>query len=112
MIEKRIKPWGYEEILVLNDRYCIKNIVILPGHRLSLQFHKHKHETIFITDGVLDLQIGEQLHTLSENSMFDIPPNTVHRFSNNTNYPITLREVSSPELDDVVRLDDDYGRKE
>lgn len=111
MIKRENKPWGYKDILILNDKYCIKDIVILPGHRLSLQFHNKKHETIFVTDGTLDLQIGQEYHVLSERSMFDIPPKTTHRFINNSNYCITLREVSSPELDDIVRLDDDYGRK-
>jgi len=110
------KPWGYEEIWTETDKYVGKMIVINPHHRLSLQFHQQKMESIRILSGILyfHLQLpGEELQVieLTVGQTKDIPPGTIHRFEAREE-TVFLHEVSTPELDDVVRLEDDYGRIE
>jgi mannose-6-phosphate isomerase len=108
------KPWGHELIWAVTDRYCGKVIAINAGHRLSLQRHERKDESVYVLSGrlrlhledddgvvkVLDLGPGESRH---------VPPHRIHRFE--AHEPVELIEVSTPELDDVERLEDDYGRE-
>ena len=111
-IEKVDKPWGYEIIWARTDRYLGKFLHIKPNERLSLQYHKNKMETIYIMAGTLKLQLGEkdpQVSELGPGSVIHIEPGKIHRFSAK-DAPVMLCEVSSPEIDDVVRLEDDYGR--
>lgn len=114
------KPWGSEEIFIETPYYAGKIITINNGHRLSLQYHKDKWETIRVLEGVLRLEYGfeKPLNSilLYRNQSFDIPPLTVHRMiaptfpEGNIVSGCTLLEISTPHLDDVVRLEDDYGR--
>ncbi len=112
------KPWGQEEIWgLVEDKYLGKTITIDQGHRLSRQYHKTKEETIYVIKGALRLEIGwndsskepEKIQILELGEFFHIRPGLIHRFCAH-NGPVTLCEVSTYYPDDVVRLDDDYGR--
>jgi len=107
------KPWGHEEIWAETDRYVGKTLHIKGGHRLSRQFHKKKDETIRVLSGILTLEIGREdsirRDILMEGAVFHVLPGTVHRFCAERG-DVSLVEVSTPELDDVVRLEDDYVR--
>jgi quercetin dioxygenase-like cupin family protein len=104
------KPWGYELLWAKTDKYVGKLLFIKAGHRLSKQYHEVKEETIFVLKGVLYYsdETGEIKRFLSGDTIH-IQPGQVHRFgANEAN--VELIEVSTPELDDVVRLEDDYCR--
>jgi len=112
---KTDKPWGYEILWAKTDKYVGKIIKINSNHRLSLQLHEHKTETVYVNEGVLELILyqGEDLYSLKlqKGDSYHIPPRTVHRFCCPKESPfVELVEVSTPELDDVVRLEDDFGR--
>ena len=109
------KPWGFELIWAETERYVGKIISVNPGHRLSLQYHEVKDESILVTSGVLRLHLENaegQMETLDlgpgEHSR--IPVGRKHRFEA-LDEVAELVEVSTPELDDVVRLEDDYSRE-
>ena len=108
------KPWGYELHWAKTDRYVGKVLHVNAGHALSLQYHNRKDETIFLWSGRLLLEIQEG-ETLVEREMrpgesVHITPRTIHRMTALEDSDIL--EVSTPELDDVVRLEDRYGRVE
>ena len=108
------KPWGYEILWAHCDKFVGKILVIEPGHKLSRQYHKVKEETIRVLKGSLTVEIGEnneKSYFLKEGQSFHVEPGTVHRFCAETDR-VELVEVSTPELDDVVRLEDDYSRSE
>ena len=111
--EKVIKPWGHEIIWSHCEKFVGKILCINRGHKLSRQYHEKKEETIFVLSGTLLLEIGMgkafQIIVLKNGQSFHIPPNTVHRFCAAYG-DVELAEVSTPELDDVVRLEDDYNR--
>lgn len=107
------KPWGEERIFAETDRYAGKLLVIRQGESLSYQYHDRKDETIHVLDGVLGLQLdrdGESADLrLAAGETFHVTPGTRHRMYAPAG-PCLLVEVSTPELDDVVRLEDRYGR--
>ena len=106
------KPWGHEIIWAKADRYVGKILHIEPGHVLSLQYHTKKDESIYVLSGeiILRLQQGETLieRRVRAGEAFHIPPKLIHQFEAVT--VTDLLEASTPELDDVVRLKDRYGR--
>lgn len=107
------KPWGYEEIWACTSDYVGKIIAINKGHRLSLQYHKVKDETIRILEGEMNLEVehkGEprKVVRLKKDQSYHIPPGTKHRMA--AVEECLFLEVSTPQLTDVVRLEDDYGR--
>ena len=106
------KPWGHELIFAENDRYAGKILHLEAGQSLSLQYHERKDETIYVLKGELDLTVEVEGHLeqmrLSEGSSYRIRPGVRHRMAAAAG--CDLIEVSSPELDDVVRLEDAYGR--
>jgi len=107
------KPWGYELRWAITDRYLGKLIHIDAGQSLSLQYHVQKDETIFVVSGTLDLQLEDdhgdiQTHRLSPGMSAHVRPGRRHRFV--AVETCEVFEVSSPEIDDVVRLEDSYGR--
>jgi mannose-6-phosphate isomerase len=111
-VKKVPKPWGYELIFAENERYAGKILHLEAGHCLSLQYHERKDETLFVLTGEVALQVGsadrmEEIRLLPGDS-HRIRPGVRHRLSAETS--AELVEVSSPELDDVVRLEDRYGR--
>lgn len=110
---KRVdKPWGYELIFARTGRYVGKILHIARGECLSLQYHEMKDETLYVVAGELKLTVeqdGERhVLTLRRGEAFHIPPRMVHRMEAIEDSDVA--EVSTPELDDVVRLDDRYGR--
>ena len=109
------KPWGYELHWAKTERYVGKLIHVNAGHALSLQYHNQKDETIYLHSGRLLFEIQEQGRDLVKREMrpgerVHITPKTVHRMTAIEDSDIF--EVSTPELDDVVRLEDRYGREE
>lgn len=110
------KPWGHEKIWARSDRYVGKIIHINAGHELSVQFHKKKDETIHLLSGEIVYRVqrdpSDQQRLddvrLQVGESFRIAPGTVHQMVAVTDCDVL--EVSTPELDDVVRLSDKYGR--
>jgi len=107
------KPWGYELIFAATDRYVGKVLHIEAGQALSLQYHERKDETFFVTRGEMDLTVEEN-GTLVERRLrfgdsYHVVPPTRHRMTAGA-AGCELFEVSTPELADVVRLEDRYGR--
>lgn len=105
------KPWGTEKLIVKTDRYAMKEIIIEAGHRLSLQYHNQKEETVYVLEGKLWISDGNKTYILKVGEYFHVPPKQVHRFASMNDQRCVLLECSTPELDDVVRLADDYNRK-
>jgi len=109
------KPWGYEIIWAHSKEagYVSKILFIKKGHKTSKQFHKIKEETIYIDSGSLTLMILknniENYYHLIEGSSFHIEANLIHRFYAE-NEDVKIIETSTDHLDDVVRLEDEYGR--
>jgi len=112
---KRVeKPWGYELHWAKTDRYVGKLIHVNAGHALSLQFHNLKDETMYLHAGrlVFEIQEGKELvkRDMHPGEHVHITPKTIHRMTAVEDSDIF--EVSTPELDDVVRLEDRYGRED
>ncbi len=113
-IQKIDKPWGYELIWAKTDRYVGKILVIHKGHRLSFQYHQKKEETIRLAKGLVEIEVEDsktKVRTkikLNPNDSFHIPPCLKHRIMALEESEVI--EVSTPELNDVVRLEDDYKR--
>ncbi len=111
-IQRVPKPWGYELIFGRTARYVGKILHIDQGHSLSLQYHEVKEETLFVVRGELKLTIevdGDRREVpLRTGEAFHIAPRTIHRMEAVVDTDVA--EVSTPELDDVVRLEDRYGR--
>lgn len=103
------KPWGYEHIWARTDKYVGKLLHINPNSRLSLQYHNQKEETIYVLKGTLSLDLEERTMLLFPGETYHIPPGLVHRFCA-LDEEVELMEVSTTELDDVVRIQDDYKR--
>jgi mannose-6-phosphate isomerase len=109
------KPWGYELIWALTGDYCGKVLFVKKGHSLSLQFHREKDESWLVQAGRAKLELGEVGETvlheevIAAGAAFHYPPGTVHRIT--ALEDTTILEVSTPHLEDVVRLDDAYGRE-
>ena len=93
------KPWGYEVWFAVGERYAGKILHIDAGHELSFQYHRRKDETIYVVHGEIDLELDDELGQLQ-----------THRHRMRALRDADLCEVSTPDLDDVVRLEDRYGR--
>jgi mannose-6-phosphate isomerase len=106
------KPWGYELHWAKTDRYVGKLIHVDAGHALSLQYHNQKDETIYLASGrmLFEIKEGEELvkREMMPGQAVHVTPGTVHRMTAISDCDIF--EVSTPELHDVVRLEDRYGR--
>ena len=107
------KPWGQEELIEINDRYMVKRLTMNKGHRCSLQYHRQKKETVYMLSGVLNVYLGESIESLDLIEMhpgdsLTIKPGQIHRMEGRETS--VYLEASTPELDDVVRLQDDYKR--
>ncbi len=108
------KPWGYELRWAMTDRYLGKIIHVAEGHALSLQYHVSKDESILLVSGLLDLVLENgdgdlETHRLTPGMSARIRPGRRHRFVGLEDSEIF--EVSTPEADDVVRIEDRYGRE-
>ncbi len=102
------KPWGREIWWAVSEGYAGKRIEVRAGMALSLQYHAHKHETILFHEGRVRLLLDDQEREVGPGHVAVIPPGSTHRMTAVTD--AVLFEVSTPELDDVVRLEDRYGR--
>ncbi|MGZ4282356.1 MAG: cupin domain-containing protein [Gaiellaceae bacterium] len=115
-MKKVDKPWGHELIFALTDRYAGKLLVVNAGESLSLQFHKLKDEAWYVLEGRAELELGAAgegvlaSEVVGPGAAFRFVPGTVHRLR--ALEDTTILEVSTPELEDVVRLEDRYGRTE
>ena len=114
VIQRVEKPWGYEDRWAITEKYLGKVLFIKRGHRLSLQYHEQKDETVYVQRGHLHLWIGDEqeqkIVNLKEGESYRILPGVVHRFEAPHDQDAVLLEVSTPEINDVVRLKDDYDR--
>jgi mannose-6-phosphate isomerase len=112
--QKVDKPWGHEVIWSVTERYAGKLLFIRAGESLSLQFHNVKDEAWYVLDGRAELELGapgERMlnkEVVGPGAAFHFAPGTVHRVK--AVEDTTILEVSTPELDDIVRLEDRYGR--
>jgi len=108
------KPWGYELHWAKTDRYVGKLIHVVAGHALSLQYHNIKDETIYLHSGRLLFEIQEGANRIQREmrpgERVHITPKTIHRMTALEDSDIF--EVSTPEIHDVVRLEDRYGRED
>jgi len=107
------KPWGYEVRWAITDRYVGKILHVRQGEALSLQYHERKDECLLIVRGIVDVELGVddgqlKTHRMSEGDSVHLEPLTRHRIT--AVEDADIYEVSTPEIDDVVRLEDRYGR--
>ncbi|MFH1714885.1 MAG: cupin domain-containing protein [Elusimicrobiota bacterium] len=103
------KPWGKELWFVKNEFYLGKIICVNKGSRLSKQYHNKKHETFFALKGRFILELNDKEIEIAEKQTVTIEPGNVHRVY--APYEdIEIIEISTPEHDDIVRLEDDFGR--
>jgi mannose-6-phosphate isomerase-like protein (cupin superfamily) len=108
------KPWGYELIFAVTERYAGKLLHVKAGESLSLQFHNVKDEAWYVLEGRAEVELGAPgesvlaKEVVGAGAAFRFTPGTVHRVK--ALEDTTILEVSTPELDDVVRLEDNYGR--
>lgn len=109
------KPWGWELIWAHADQYVGKVLFVRAGHSLSLQFHREKDESWYVESGRAELELGAtgeailNEEVVTAGACFRFRPGTVHRVT--ALEDTTIIEVSTPQLDDVVRLEDRYGRE-
>jgi mannose-6-phosphate isomerase len=113
--ERVDKPWGYELIWSRSEAYAGKLLSVKAGHQLSLQFHREKDESWYVLEGRAELEFAAAGETTTSTEIvtpgaaFRIRPGTVHRIR--ALEDTVIIEVSTPQLDDVVRLEDAYGRE-
>jgi mannose-6-phosphate isomerase len=114
-VRKVEKPWGHELIWAQTDVYVGKVLFVKAGQSLSLQFHREKDESWLVHSGRAKLELGEagesvlKEEVIGAGAAFHYVPGTVHRVT--AIEDTTILEVSTPQLDDVVRLEDAYGRE-
>ena len=108
------RPWGFYESLISGDRFQVKRIVVTPGQQLSLQKHFHRAEHWVVVNGTARVTRDDEVLILRENESIYLPLGCVHRLENPGKIPLTLIEVQSGAYlgeDDIVRMEDTYGRK-
>lgn len=109
------RPWGWFQRLDKGARHQIKRIVVKPGGRLSLQKHRHRAEHWVVVSGIATVTVGERTTVLGENASVFIPKGAVHRLENFGAQAVEIIEVQYGGYlgeDDIIRLDDIYGRPE
>jgi len=107
------RPWGYYQSVDTGPRFRVKHISVNPGERLSLQMHHHRAEHWIVVQGTAQVTRDDKTFMLQENESTYIPPGTRHRLANPGKIPLRLIEVQSGSYlgeDDIVRIDDKYGR--
>jgi mannose-1-phosphate guanylyltransferase / mannose-6-phosphate isomerase len=110
---REYRPWGFYEGLISGDRFHVKRIVVRPGHKLSLQKHFHRAEHWVVVQGSALVTRDAEEMLVRENESIYLPLGCVHRLENPGRIPLTLIEVQSGSYlgeDDIVRLEDSYGR--
>jgi mannose-6-phosphate isomerase-like protein (cupin superfamily) len=107
------RPWGHWEVIAAGDGYVCKRITVDPGGKLSLQLHHHREEHWVVVQGEARVTRGDEVLALGPNSHVFIPVETAHRIENSGSTPVVFIEVQQGETldeDDIVRLEDVYGR--
>jgi len=109
------KPWGREEWLALNEEYCYKRLYINAGQKTSLQYHNQKYETNYVISGEAEIWLGDSAEAIEKwkvgaGFFFNVAPPKIHRVCALTD--LVLQEVSTPQVDDVVRINDDWNRSD
>ena len=107
------KPWGSYKILERGERYLVKNILVIPGGKLSLQSHKHRSEHWVVVEGIATITINESKKQLKSNESIFIPQNTKHRLENNGDKDIMIIETQFGNIlseEDIIRYEDIYDR--
>ena len=111
-VTKIEKPWGYELLWAITDQYVGKIIHVYAGHALSLQYHERKDETILVWSGRVTFEVKRDgriiQKEMASGDRIHVAAGTVHRMTAIEDSDVI--EVSTPELDDVVRIEDNYGR--
>ena len=107
------KPWGQEEVIEINNKYMVKKLTMNKGCRCSLQYHTFKKETIYVLSGILRIYHGKNQSELLASDFISgqsitLQPGVIHRME--AVQTSTYLEASTPEMDDVTRLSDDYNR--
>ena len=107
------KPWGKEEWIELNNKYCFKKIYLNAGQRTSYQYHEKKLETTYVLDGKIEVLLENELGEIEKIIMqsgdnYTVKPLRKHRVTALTD--AIYLEASTPEVDDVIRIQDDSGR--
>ena len=107
------KPWGKEEVIEINEHYMVKKLTMWKGHRCSLQYHNQKKETIYVLSGQLKIHSGPAENELTvkiygPNDTITLLPGTIHRMEGVED--CVYLEASTPQMEDVVRIKDDYNR--
>ena len=111
------KPWGYERIWIHTEKYAAKYVFLAAGHKTSRKYHEIKDKTVFVLEGPLSLELGpdsegEEILSIGvvSGESYHITPGSVYRFCAPEEYDVELMIVSTPEMTDVIRIEDDYGR--
>lgn len=114
VVKREIRPWGFFSIILTSDNFLIKRLVINPLSCTSKQFHHHRDECHIILSGSGYITLNEKVHAVAPNHVIEIPRNVSHRIENrNTDLPLEIIEFQMGEYlsdDDIVRLNDVYGR--
>src|SRR6266542_5004398 len=111
--ERDSRPWGRWEVLATGPRYTLKRIRVLPGQRLSLQYHRHRAEHWTIVQGFAEVELDDVVHQMSSGKHIHIPVGALHRVRALGSEPLVFLEVQVGEIldeNDIVRISDDYGR--
>src|SRR5215472_11106719 len=109
------RPWGTWEVLATGERYTLKRITVLPGHRLSLQYHRHRSEHWTIVQGLAEVQLDNEVRQMSPGQHVHIPVGALHRVRALGSEPMVFLEIQVGGLldeNDIIRIFDDYGRLE
>ncbi len=108
------KPWGWYKVLIETDKYKVKELLVKPGHLLSYQTHKRRAEHWFIAKGEAYAIIDDKKIELMAGESVDIPVETKHRIGNNSKDDMVFIEVQTGNYfgeDDIIRIEDNYGRE-
>jgi|SRR5205809_647294 mannose-6-phosphate isomerase len=107
------RPWGYSDVLFVAPEFKLKRLVVEPGHRLSLQRHRHRREHWYVISGIADVEVDGTSLTLCAGQSIDVPASAWHRLGNSRADMLVLVEVQCGSYfgeDDIERMVDDYGR--
>ena len=111
--ESATRPWGSWEVLATGEGYTLKRIVVNPGQRLSLQYHRFRAEHWTVVQGVAEAQINDRLSSLTAGESVYVPLGAHHRLRNISDTPLVMIEVQTGmylDEGDIIRIDDDYAR--
>lgn len=111
-MREETRPWGSFVVLYESEAFWVKKLYINPGQSLSLQYHKNREETWVTEDAGVQIQIGDWVTMMHELSPYTVAKGVKHRIANTGQHPVTVVEWATgrPTEDDIVRLEDNYGR--